>query len=87
MSAFMQCFPEGFETRSATSQATTLMCVFEGRLEARIAHKSFICAPYDLLFVPAEVPISLRAVARCLVFSISDLALRERLGFANGSAT
>lgn len=85
LSAFMQCFPEGFESLCSGCEATRVLCVLEGRLEAHIGTSVFECVPYDLLFVPAGLPTTWRALARCMVFSFSDLALRERLAFAERS--
>lgn len=85
LSAFMQCFPEGFESLRTGCEATSVICVLEGRLEAHIGSSVFECVPHDLVFVAAGLPTRWRALARCLVFSFSDLALRERLGFAERS--
>lgn len=81
LSAFMQYLPAGFEGRSAACEANAVMCVLAGRLEARTGDSTFECVPYDLLFVPAELPVALHAPAACVAFSFSDLALRERLRF------
>jgi len=81
IAAFMQSLPSGFAGRDYRSTEGTVFCVVEGRGDVAIGEARFDFAPHDVFVVPSWEPYRLRADAECVLFSYSDRAAQEALGF------
>jgi len=81
MAAFMQWLPRGFAGRDYRSTDGTIFCVFEGQGSVDIGETRFDLAPRDVFVVPSWEPYRLKAAADCVLFSYSDRAAQEALGF------
>lgn len=81
MAVFMQFLPDGFAGRDYRSTESTVFCVVEGRGSVAIGEEQFDFAPHDVFVVPSWRPYRLSAEGDCVLFSYSDRAAQERLGF------
>ena len=81
MVAFMQFLPDRFAGRRYRSTESTIFCVVEGRGSVAIGEEQFDFAPHDIFVVPSWEPYQLSAKGDCVLFSYSDRAAQERLGF------
>jgi gentisate 1,2-dioxygenase len=81
MAAFMQWLPKGFSGRDYRSTDGTVFCVAEGSGRAAIGTARFEFAPHDVFVVPAWETYRLEAGSDCMIFSYSDRAAQEALGF------
>jgi len=81
IAAFMQSLPSGFAGRDYRSTEGTVFCVVEGRGGVAIGEARFEFAPHDVFVVPSWEPYRFRADAECVLFSYSDRAAQEALGF------
>jgi gentisate 1,2-dioxygenase len=81
MTAFMQQLPKGFAGRSCRSADGTVYCVVEGRGGVHIGATHLEFAPHDVFVVPSWDPYRLAAATDCVLFSYSDRAAQEALGF------
>jgi len=81
MAVFMQCLPAGFAGRAYRSTDGTIFCAVEGRGSVTAGDKTFDFAPHDVFVVPSWEPCRLSAAAECVLFSYSDRAAQEALGF------
>lgn len=81
MAVFMQLLPKGFRGRSYRATDGTVFCVVEGHgsLSCGDVHLPF--APHDVFVVPSWEPYRLEAGSECVLFSYSDRAAQEALGF------
>jgi len=55
--------------------------VVEGRGTAHIGDERFAFEPHDVFVVPPWTPYHLTADEECVLFSLSDRAAQETLGF------
>ncbi|TMG75298.1 MAG: gentisate 1,2-dioxygenase [Betaproteobacteria bacterium] len=81
MAVFMQWLPKGFSGREYRSTDGTIFCVFEGQGGVDIGETHFDLAPRDVFVVPSWEPYRFEARADCVIFSYSDRAAQEALGF------
>jgi gentisate 1,2-dioxygenase len=56
-------------------------CVVEGRGNAVIGETRFDFSPHDVFVVPSWEPFQFTAGTDCVLFSYSDRAAQEALGF------
>jgi len=81
MAVFMQWLPKGFAGRSHRSTDGAVHCVVEGRGTAEIGGERFELGPHDVFVVPSWEVRRFSASTDCFVFSYSDRAAQEALGF------
>ena len=81
MAVCMQWLPKGFACRPCRSTEGTVFCVVEGRGSATIGAVRFHFGPHDVFVVPSWEPYRLDAETECVLFSYSDRAAQEALGF------
>jgi gentisate 1,2-dioxygenase len=81
MAVFMQWLPRGFSGREYRSTDGTIFCVLEGQGSVDMGETHFDLAPRDVFVVPSWEPYRLKARADCVIFSYSDRAAQQALGF------
>jgi len=81
MAVFMQWLPRGFAGRDYRSTDGTIFCVVEGQGGVEIGETRFDFAPRDMLVVPSWEFCRFEAESNCVIFSYSDRAAQEALGF------
>ena len=81
MAVFMQWLPKGYTGRRSRSTDGTVHCVVEGRGSALIGETRFDFSPHDVFVVPSWEFCQLTAANDCVLFSYSDRAAQEALGF------
>jgi len=81
MAVFIQYLPQGFSGQTYRSTDGTAFNVVEGRGTARIGDQTFEFEPHDVFVVPAWTPYHLSTSEDCVLFSLSDRAAQEKLGF------
>ena len=81
MAAFLQWLPQGHAGRSIRSTDGAVYYVTEGRGEARVADETWTFEARDVFAVPSWTPFAFTAGTDCVLFSYSDRAAQEALGF------
>ena len=81
MAVFMQRLPEGFSGRDYRSTDGTVFCVVEGHGRIAIGETHFEFAPKDVFVVPSWERYRFHTKTDCVIFSYSDRAAQEALGF------
>jgi len=81
MAAFMQWLPKGFVGRDYRSTDGAVYCVVEGRGSVDIGATRFEMVPHDVFVVPSWEIHRFSAASDCVLFSYSDRAAQEALGF------
>ena len=81
MAVFMQWLPQGFAGRAHRSTDGAVYCVVEGRGSAEIGSARFELSPHDVFVVPSWEIHHFSATTDCVLFSYSDRAAQEALGF------
>ncbi len=81
MAAFMQWLPAGFAGRDYRSTDGTVFNVVEGSGSVQIGGQHYAFAPHDVFVAPPWTPYRFNAGAECVLFSFSDRAGQESLGF------
>src|SRR5258706_362517 len=81
MAAFMQQLPKGFAGTNRRSTDGTVYCVVEGNGSVDIGATHLEFAPHDVFVVPSWEPYRLAAGTDFVLFSYSDRAPQEALGF------
>jgi gentisate 1,2-dioxygenase len=81
MAVFMQWLPKGFSGRGHRSTDGAVYCVVEGRGRVDIGATHFEIAPHDIFVVPSWEACRFAAGSDCVIFSYSDRAAQEALGF------
>lgn len=81
MATFMQWLPAGFAGCVYRSTDGTVFNAVEGRGSVEIGDQRFAFAPHDVFVVPPWQAYQLRAESDCVLFSYSDRAAQEALGF------
>ena len=81
MAVFMQWLPKGFAGRNCRSTDGAVYCVVDGKGSVHIGATHLEFAPRDVFVVPPWEPYRFSAAADCVIFSYSDRAAQEALGF------
>ena len=81
MAVFMQWLPRGHAGRSYRSTDGAVFCVVEGRGSVSIGEARWDFAPHDVFVVPSWAFYQLKADTDCVLFSYTDRAAQEALGF------
>jgi len=81
MAAFMQWLPKGHAGKRTRSTDGAVYCVVEGNGTAAIGGERFDFAPHDVFAVPSWTHYEFHARGDCVLFSYSDRAAQEALGF------
>jgi len=81
MAVFMQWLPKGHAGRRARSTDGAIYCVVEGRGSAAVGESRFDFSPHDVFVVPSWEYCQFAADTDCVLFSYSDRAAQEALGF------
>ena len=81
MAAFMQLLPEGFDGKSARSTENAVFNVAEGHGVVTIGGEKFDFGPHDIFVAPGWSEVSFKAKGECVIFSYSDRAAQEAMGF------
>jgi len=81
MAVFMQWLPKGLAGRPYRSTDGAVFCVVEGRGSVSIGEAHWDFAPHDVFVVPSWAFYQLKAESDCVLFSYTDRAAQEALGF------
>jgi len=81
MAVFMQWLPGGHVGRRYRSTDGAVFCVVEGRGSVNIGESRWDFAPHDVFVVPSWEFCQLKAETDCVLFSYTDRAAQEALGF------
>jgi gentisate 1,2-dioxygenase len=81
MAVFIQLLPRGFSGQTYRSTDGTIFNVVEGSGAIQTGDTQFNFAPHDVFVVPPWVPYHFEAERECVLFSLSDRAAQETLGF------
>lgn len=81
MSAFMQLLPAGFRGNEYRSTDNGVFVVVEGCGQVQIEGRPFDFEPRDVFAVPAWSRVCLGTDEQVVIFSYSDRAAQEKLGF------
>jgi len=87
MAVFMQWLPKGYAGRRTRSTDGSVYCVVEGRGSAVIGESRFDFSPHDVFVVPSWEFCELSAESDCVLFSYTDRAAQEALGFWREEST
>jgi len=77
----MQWLPKGIKGCACRSTDGAVYCVVEGRGRAEVGSERFELAPHDVFAVPSWEVHRFEAVTDCVLFSYTDRAAQEALGF------
>jgi gentisate 1,2-dioxygenase len=81
MAVFMQMLPAGFQGERYRSTDGTVFSVVEGTGGIEIAEENLSFSPRDVFVVPSWTAYRLKADGDAVLFSFSDRAAQEALGF------
>ena len=81
MAVFMQWLPKGYAGRRVRSTDGAVCCVVEGRGAAVIGENRIDFSAHDVFVVPSWEYYEFAADTDCVLFSYSDRAAQEALGF------
>ena len=81
MATMIRLLPSGFATRAYRSSDSMIFIAVEGRGVIELGDTKLDLAPHDVAVVPGWMPYTLRAAEDLVVFSYSDRAAQEKLGF------
>jgi gentisate 1,2-dioxygenase len=81
MAVFVQWLPKGFTGRSYRGTDGAVFCVVEGTGSVTFGETRFDFAPHDVFVVPSWEAHQWKADADSILFSYSDRAAQEALGF------
>lgn len=81
MATMIRLLPRGFATRAYRSSDSMVFIVVEGRGRLAVGADGFDLAPHDVAVVPGWMAHTLHAAEDLVVFSYSDRAAQEKLGF------
>jgi len=87
MAVCMQWLPRGFSGRKVRGTDGAVFCVVEGHGSVRFGDTRFDFAPHDVFVVPSWEFYQLQAVTDCVLFSYTDRAAQEALGFWREEST
>jgi gentisate 1,2-dioxygenase len=81
IAVFIQWLPRHFVGQTYRATDGTAFNVVEGRGRAHIGDNTFDFEPHDVFVVPPWTPYHLETDGECVLFSLSDRAAQEKLGF------
>ena len=81
MAAFMQFLPKGFEGKPWRTTENIVFNVAEGSGFVVIAGTRFAFSQHDIFVAPSWCDFAFRASEDCVIFSYSDRAAQEAMGF------
>ncbi len=81
MATMIRLLPKGFATRAYRSSDSMVFVVAEGAGRVEAGGERFDLAPRDVCVVPGWIPYTLSASSDLVLFSFSDRAAQEKLGF------
>lgn len=81
IATFVQWLPKDFSGLTYRSTDGMVFTVVEGRGTAHIGNETFAFEPHDVFVAPPWTPYQLSAESECVLFSLSDRAAQENLGF------
>jgi len=81
LAAGMRLLPAGFETAAYRATDSTVFVVVEGRGQSEIDGKAFTWQEHDVIVAPSWTVQRHRAFSEAVLFSYSDRAVQEKLGF------
>jgi gentisate 1,2-dioxygenase len=81
IATFMQWLPAGFAGRRYRSTDGTVFAVVEGSGGVSVGDSSFEFVPRDVFVVPPWTSYQFRAQEECVLFSYSDRAAQDALGY------
>jgi len=81
MAVSMQRLPRGFAGKTYRSTGSAVFAVHRGTGTAQIGDKTFAIAPHDVFVAPPWLPYSFTADSEIELFSYSDRAGQEALGY------
>jgi gentisate 1,2-dioxygenase len=81
MATMIRLLPRGFASAPYRSSDSMVFVAVEGRGEVEIAGNKFDISPHDIFVVPGWLTYTLRASEDLVLFSYSDRAAQEKLGF------
>jgi gentisate 1,2-dioxygenase len=81
MAAYMQWLPKGYAGARYRSTDGAVFCAVEGKGDVTIGDTRFTFAPHDVFVVPSWELYQLQADTDSVLFSYSDRAAQEALGF------
>ena len=81
MAVFLQWLPSGFAGQAYRSTDGTVFNVVEGRGRVHVEDRPLSFAAHDVFVVPPWCAYRLEAEGECVLFSYSDRAAQEALGF------
>jgi gentisate 1,2-dioxygenase len=81
IAVFIQWLPKGFSGQTYRSTDGAVFNVVEGSGQAHIGDVDFVFEPNDVFVVPPWTPYHLKIDTECVLFSYSDRAAQEALGF------
>jgi gentisate 1,2-dioxygenase len=81
IAVFVQWLPNGFSGQTYRSTDGTVFNVVEGNGRAYIGDADFAFEPHDVFVAPPWTPYRLKTESECILFSYSDRAAQETLGF------
>lgn len=81
MAVFMQLLPSGFTGEEYRGTDGTVFCVVEGRGQVAIGGKLYAFEPHDVFVVPPWYSYRFKTDGEVVLFSYSDRAGQEAMGF------
>jgi gentisate 1,2-dioxygenase len=81
IAVFIQWLPKGFSGQTYRSTEGCVFNVVEGNGHAHIGDVDLAFEPHDVFVVPPWTPYRLETAGECVLFSYSDRAAQEALGF------
>jgi gentisate 1,2-dioxygenase len=81
IAAMIRLLPAGFATQAYRSSDGMVFACVEGSGRIQVGEESFEMSPHDIAVVPGWMPYTLHASRDWILFSYSDRAAQERLGF------
>ena len=81
IAVFIQWMPNGFSGQTYRSTDGTVFNVVEGHGRAHIGEDDFAFEPHDVFVVTPWTSYYIMTESECVLFSYSDRAAQEALGF------
>ena len=81
IAVFIQWLPKDFSGQIYRSTDSTVFTVAEGRGTAHVGKDTFAFEPHDVFVVPPWTSYHFETEGECVLFSVSDRAAQQALGF------